>query len=34
MKNVLIISSGLHKGGNSDTLAQAFADGVKAPITA
>ena len=29
MKNVLIISTSLRRGGNSDTLAQAFADGAK-----
>lgn len=29
MKHVLILSTSLRKGGNSDTLAQAFADGAK-----
>ena len=29
MKNILIISTSLRKGGNSETLARAFADGAK-----
>lgn len=32
-KNVLIISATPRKGGNSERLAQAFADGAKTPET-